>query len=251
MMQGARPRVQAEPLPARPAAAAPRRSEAPQGMLRPAMQGAIKANYSNRLPQGMGKATRPDSIFHGSGDAQQIQAASSSDPRLGPVQLASGIRTVRRDAVPTRMLGQASPAAASGAVGDYPSIDRLLDKQITGVSFTRAEAGALKDALEAALVRVGSPENASAGCVKTLGPGTVEKAAVLKAKLAAFQASADDSFKDFSASELEGADKVLSCAGVLTQAAQNSGNALAWILLIAVSAAVAYTVQKSMKKKGS
>lgn len=244
------PRVVAEPVaasapaPAAPAPAA-RSPFAPAGVAIPS--GAMRATLSARIPQGLGlgRAGQQESIFRERGEVKGPPAGAQQ------VKLVQGpIPTSRQETVKRTMLGQASPTASSGAVADYPAIDRVLEHQMTGLAFTRAEAGAILDALDAALVRISAPENTGSACVRALPPGLVEKAGGLKTKLSQFVSSgAGDSFKDFSASDLEGADRVIACAGELTKAATNSGSALAWIALIAAAAGIAYLMQKKMQGK--
>lgn len=237
-----RQRVVAEPVgPAPTMAGRPMMAEAPAG----------------RLPSGMGSITKPGSIFGmemGAGSqVQRVQMAGK------PVQLSGAAVSISGQGayspLPSRqaasvaarpVLGQ----AAKGAPLDkYPAIDSVLAHQMTGVSLTKAEAGAVLDSLTQALVRVASPENASAACVLETGPGMVEKAATFKGKLIGFLASDALEFRDFSASELEGSDKVIACAGKLSPAVSSVGAGLAFVVLIAAVAGVAYMINSGVGGK--
>jgi hypothetical protein len=116
----------------------------------------------------------------------------------------------------------------------FPSVEKILKKQVVGVSLSKAEASAILDALIDGLVRVGAVENSGVPCVTNLGPGMVEKAVALRSKLATYVSDGQGEFSDMTASELEGADKVLACAALLTPSV-SSMNLGGWLVVGALA----------------
>lgn len=210
----ARPRVVAEPVGVPPQASASR----------PAME----APPAGRLPSGMGSITKPGSIFGSEmGPGAKVQSVRLLQPRMS-------LSGVQMSQTPSPQLGQK-------ALDKYPAIEQVLSKEVTGVTLSKAEASAILSALEEALVRLTAPENAGTACVRDMAPGLVQKASAFKISLQEFVAGPDSSFKDFTAAELEGADRVIACAGQLSGSGK-AGIGLAWIILIAGAAYVGYLI---------
>lgn len=209
-----RPRVVAEPVGV-PAQASP---------ARPYME----SPAAGRLPSGMGSSIKPSSIFGSDmGPGAQVQSVPLLQPRVS----LSGVQVA----------GASSPKLGQQALDKYPAIEQVLSKEVTGVTLSKAEASAILSSLEEALVRLTAPENAGAACVREMAPGLVEKASALKLKLQAFVAGPDAAFNDFTAAELEGADRVIACAGQLAKVS-HAGMGLAWVIFIAGAAYVGYLI---------
>lgn len=218
------PRVVAEPV-----------GPPPSNQARPSM--AVPA--AGRLPSGMGSITKPDSVFNmDMGSQAQVQRV----PLGGrPIQMAGGeVKLTGHRTVSARP----SMGAPGAPIAQFPEIEKVVDSQVTDVSFSKASATALLEALTTALVRLAAPENAKAPCVVEIGPGMVEKATALKLKLTGFVNSDAVEFRDFTTAELQGANSALECSIIMPAPVSSTGVGLAMVILIATAAGVAYWINK-------
>lgn len=143
------------------------------------------------------------------------------------------------------VMGQATPRALE----PYPEIDQVIQKQVVGVGLSNTEVQAIHAALASTLTRISAPENSGSSCVKNLGPGAVEKAATLLNKMTAYIASNSAApFSGFTADELGGADRVLSCAGSLAPAGAPSTGLILAIAVLGLSAFGVYYLASPKKR---
>lgn len=231
---------------------------------------AVPASMSGaaRVPQGgSGPSGKPQSIFGSDNGgmmggqvpmAGQVRPQSQEQPQaeLEPQPASMGDAGQRREIVFARpAMGQTSaaaapPVAAPAPLEPYPQIDRVLQSQSVGLSLSRVEVTAILDSLGTTLARITAPENSGSACVKTLGPGAVEKATTLRNKMTVYAASNPTGpFTDFTADELAGADKVLACAGELAPpGASSTGKILGWALFGAAAVGVYFLIDMKGKK---
>jgi hypothetical protein len=198
---------------------------------------------AGRLPSGMGSAMKPDSIFNMEMGSQSTVQRVPMNGR--PIKLAGNQVSLAGSGV-RPLPSRPSMGAPGDTIASFPAIEKVVDSQTTDVSFTKASATALLEALSGALIRMAAPENAKVPCVLEIGPGTIEKATSLKLKLAPFVSSDAVEFRDFTTAELQGANKVLECAIIMPSPSSSVNSfGMAMFILIATAAGVAYWVNTS------
>jgi hypothetical protein len=200
---------------------------------------AVPLSGTQRIPAGGGgPTTKPNSIFGSEGESMMAGQVPMVDRGIPE-------RPERPVVVARPVMGQAEPIALE----PYPQIEQVIQSQTLSASLPRQEVQAILDALNSTLARISAPENAGSACVRNLGPGAVEKATTLRNKMTAYLAlNSGALFSDFTADELGGADRVLSCAGSLSPMAASQAGLILAVAVLGLSAVGIYYLAHKKKK---